>query len=141
MMFPDANLLIYAYDQRLPFHPAARLWLEQLFSHESRIAFSWTTIQAFLRIMTNPRLHGAGQRQVVIRAIDDGLSHPAASLIQPGRQHWSVLSSLIDVAGAFGPMITDAHLGALAIEHDATFCAHDRDFRRFPGLKLQFPLS
>ncbi|MCX6598932.1 MAG: PIN domain-containing protein [Acidobacteria bacterium] len=141
MIFPDANLLIYAYDQRSPFHPAAKLWLEHLFRQESRIAFSWATIQAFLRIMTNPRLHGAGQRQVVIRAIDDWLSHPAASIIEPGRHHWSVLASLIDVAGAFGPMITDAHLAALAIEYDATFCTHDRDFQRFPGLKLQYPLS
>jgi predicted nucleic acid-binding protein len=33
----------------------------------------------------------------------------------------------------------DAHLVALAIEHGATLCTNDRDFARFPGLKVEYP--
>jgi predicted nucleic acid-binding protein len=33
----------------------------------------------------------------------------------------------------------DAHLAALAIEHGATLCTSDRDFERFPGLKVEYP--
>jgi len=40
-----------------------------------------------------------------------------------------------------GPLIMDAHLAALAIEHGATLCTNDRDFLRFPGLKVEFPLQ
>jgi uncharacterized protein len=40
-----------------------------------------------------------------------------------------------------GSLIMDAHLAALAIEHGATLCTNDRDFARFPGLKLEFPLQ
>lgn len=32
---------------------------------------------------------------------------------------------------------TDAHLAALAIEHDATLTSFDRDFTRFEGLRFE----
>jgi hypothetical protein len=35
----------------------------------------------------------------------------------------------------------DAHLAALATEHGATLCTSDRDFLRFPGLRVEDPLS
>jgi uncharacterized protein len=35
--------------------------------------------------------------------------------------------------------VTDAALAALALEHGATLCSVDRDFRRFRGLKLIDP--
>jgi predicted nucleic acid-binding protein len=38
-------------------------------------------------------------------------------------------------------LIMDAHLAALAIEHGATICTNDRDFSRFPRLKVLYPLA
>jgi len=38
-------------------------------------------------------------------------------------------------------MVMDAHLAALAIEHDLTLCTNDRDFTRFAGLRLFNPLA
>jgi predicted nucleic acid-binding protein len=35
----------------------------------------------------------------------------------------------------------DAHLAALALEHGAVLCTTDRDFRRFPGLRVHDPLA
>ena len=35
----------------------------------------------------------------------------------------------------------DAHLAALATEHQATLCSTDADFARFPGLKWESPLA
>ena len=37
--------------------------------------------------------------------------------------------------------VEDAHLAALAIEHGATLCTTDNDFKLFPGLRLQNPLE
>jgi uncharacterized protein len=37
-------------------------------------------------------------------------------------------------------LVPDAHIAALAIEHDLTLCTSDRDFSRFPGLRWQNPL-
>jgi hypothetical protein len=47
----------------------------------------------------------------------------------------------MDRAQAAGPLVMDAALAALAIEHGATLCTTDRDFSRFPGLRWQNPLE
>jgi uncharacterized protein len=39
-------------------------------------------------------------------------------------------------AGTAGNLTTDAHLAALAIEHDAELVTFDRDFERFAGLRM-----
>lgn len=39
-----------------------------------------------------------------------------------------------------GPLVTDAILAALAMEHGAELCTNDRDFSRFPKLRLVNPL-
>jgi predicted nucleic acid-binding protein len=45
---------------------------------------------------------------------------------------------LLLTVGTGGNLTTDAHLAALALENDATFVTGDRDFLRFPGMKLKF---
>jgi len=62
------------------------------------------------------------------------------TLLAPGERHWSVLSGLLPTAQIRGPLVTDAHLAALAIEHGAVLYATDRDFARFPGLRTVNPL-
>jgi hypothetical protein len=48
-----------------------------------------------------------------------------------------VLRRLLLGIGQGGPVVSDAHLAALAIEHGATLLTFDRDFERFAGLRLQ----
>ena len=38
-------------------------------------------------------------------------------------------------------MVMDAHLAALALEHGARIATTDRDFTRFPGLKILNPID
>jgi predicted nucleic acid-binding protein len=38
-------------------------------------------------------------------------------------------------------MLMDAHLAALALEHGATLATSDRDFARFPRLRIVDPLT
>ena len=54
---------------------------------------------------------------------------------------WSILRSLLAGARAIGPIATDAHVAALAIEHGAELCSADADFRRFEGVRLVNPLT
>ena len=39
-----------------------------------------------------------------------------------------------------GPIVVDAVMAAIAVEHGATLCTTERDFTRFPGLKWKNPL-
>jgi len=61
-------------------------------------------------------------------------------VLEPGDRHWAILGELLEDAQIRGPLVTDAHLAALAMEHGMTLCSHDSDFLRFQGLKLEDPL-
>ena len=39
------------------------------------------------------------------------------------------------------PLVPDAHLAALAIEHGLILCSTDGDFARFPGLHWRNPIA
>lgn len=48
---------------------------------------------------------------------------------------------MLESRQASGPLVMDAHLAALAIEHGAVLCTTDRDSSRFRGLRTLDPLS
>ncbi|MBI3695195.1 MAG: PIN domain-containing protein [Acidobacteria bacterium] len=94
-----------------------------------------------LRIGTNPRTQRALPLSAAVSAIGGWFAQPLVSVLQPGERHWSILNSLLTSGQARGPLLMDAHLAALAIEHGATLCTHDKDFARFPGLRTFDPLE
>lgn len=51
------------------------------------------------------------------------------------------MRGLLADAGVAGNLTSDAHLAALALEHNATLCSSDHDFLRFPGIRLINPLA
>lgn len=52
----------------------------------------------------------------------------------PGQDHWRILRSLLAGRGAAANLTSDARLAAIAIEHGATLCSADNDYRRFACL-------
>jgi hypothetical protein len=73
--------------------------------------------------------------------VSEWLERPNASIVDPTERHWFIFSKLLPRSRVRGSLIMDAHLAALAIEHGATLCTNDRDFARFPGLKVEYPLQ
>jgi predicted nucleic acid-binding protein len=47
---------------------------------------------------------------------------------------------MLKESNATGNLVTDAHLAALAIEHNCVLCSTDSDFARFPSLRWNNPL-
>lgn len=141
MILVDANLLLYAYHPKAAQHAASRAWLEASLSGSAFVRFSWLTLWAFLRISTSRRVFerpfSIGEAEAVI---DSWLAQPAAGILEPGERHWQILSELMKKAQRIGPLVMDAVLAAIAIEHGATVCTTDRDFSRFAGLKWTNPL-
>lgn len=142
MILTDANLLLYAYNLDAAEHERARLWLERQLSAADLFCFSWQTITAFLRISTNPR---AFPRPFSINEataiVGEWLERPQTVILSPGERHWEIFQEMLEVGQATGPLVMDAHLAALAIEHGAILATSDRDFSRFTGLQLVNPLS
>jgi uncharacterized protein len=141
LILVDANLLIYAYDESSPFQVAARRWIESVLSGAEPVRLSWLTLMAFLRITTNPRLFECPlSSREALEIIHELIAAPGSKILHPGKRHLSILGRLLAETGICGPLVMDAHLAALAIEHQATLCTTDRDFNRFQGLRLHFPL-
>ncbi len=142
MRLIDANLLLYAYHPASEHHDRARAWLEDVLSGDEPVGLAWQTILAFLRLVTNPRAFATPVSMAeAIEVVSAWLALPAVSVPDPGERHWALLQRLLSDAQADGPLVMDAHLAALAIEHGATLCTHDRDFARFPGLRVLYPLA
>jgi len=138
----DANLLIYAYVETLPQHTTARPWLEAILSSSTRIYLPWNSILAFGRLTSKTNLFVDPYTiQEVIRIIDSWLQRSNVSVIEPGPRHWEILRELLANHDVKGDLVNDAHIAALAIEHDATLYTADRDFRRFAGLRVINPLA
>jgi len=142
MILIDTNILLYTYDAGALQHQTCRRWFETALVEKTAIGWSWQTILSFLRLATDSRIFRVPRSWDDAEAIvSDWLEQPACYLLQPGDEHWSILSKLIRDGQARGPLIMDAHLAALAIEHGAVLCTNDRDFARFPGLRLFNPLE
>jgi len=142
MILVDANILLYAYDPSSPHHHIARDWIETTLAEPGPVGLAWTVILAFLRIGTSPRVleHPFSVTEAT-DIVATWLDQPLVTILHPGERHWEILRRLLVEGQAPGPLVTDAHLAALAIEHGATLATADRDFARFPGLRVMNPLS
>ena len=141
MILIDANLLLYAYNPRAEQHEKSKLWLEAALSGPELVRFAWATLWAFLRIATNSRVFERPlSHSEAAAAISAWLDQPAAGILEPGERHWEHLRRLVREGQATGPLVMDAVLAAIALEHGATLCTADRDFSRFPNLKWTNPI-
>jgi toxin-antitoxin system PIN domain toxin len=137
----DANLLLYAYDNTMPQHEAARLWLKATFSANELIGLPWQTISAFLRIATDSRLPGKRSTiEEAVTIVQQWMELKNVRLLAPGERHWSIFQRMLIEGQVRGPMTTDAQLAALTIEFGGILYTNDRDFARFPGLRWVNPL-
>jgi hypothetical protein len=137
----DANLLLYAYNADAPQQRTIAQWLTNLLASGETIGLPWVAIWAFLRICTNSRIwdnpRPAGEAFAIV---SEWLSQPGVVALQPGPPHAEILEKLVNDHGASGPLVTDAVLAALTIEHGARLASTDQDFRRFPALQWINPL-
>ena len=142
MIIVDANLLIYAYNSSAEQHEQARTWLESIFAAHDPVRFPWSTIHAFLRLMTHPALFPQPlEMSDAVDIVQSWLAQPIAGIVEPGDSYWTILVGVLQDAQIRGPLVMDAHLAALAIENGAVLHTTDRDFRRFEGLQLKNPIG
>lgn len=142
MILVDANVLLYAYQPRSEHHEPCRSWVEKAFSGEEPVCIAWVTLLAFIRISTNPRIFEAPLSAAeAIAIVSSWLARPAVSILEAGEQCWEILRALLVEAQISGPLVMDAFLAALALESGATLVTTDRDFSRFPKLRLSNPTA
>ncbi len=105
------------------------------------VGLPWIAILGFIRISTHAKiLDNPLDVSGACRRVRSWLDRPQTALIHPGTRHAYILFGLLEAVGAAGNLTTDAHLAALAIEHQAEMHSTDADMARFPGLRWTNPL-
>lgn len=142
MILPDVNVLVYAHREDAARHAEFRDWLEGILRGPAAYGMSDLVLSGFVRVVTHPRVF---ERPT---PLPEALSFVAAVRdrenrlpVRPGARHWEIFRSLCDGAGVRGNLVPDAWLAALAIESGSEWVTTDRDFTRFPGLRMRHPLD
>ncbi len=143
MIVPDANLLLYAYDSRSPFHTRARSWWETTLSGTQAVGLTHAVVFAFVRIGTSARAYENPWSVADAAAhVRSWLARRCVRMLLPDVDHADRVIHLLEAArSAGGNLVTDAQIAALALQHDAEVHTADRDFMRFPGVRCRFPLT
>ena len=138
MQIPDTNVLLFAVNPDSPCREVAQQSLNEAVQHPQGMGLTWIGLVAFIRLTTRaPVLREPLPVDAALRVVQGWLDHPAVQLLQPGPRHMDILSRLLLAAGRAGNLANDAHIAAIAIEHNAEVLTFDRDFAKFTGLRYQ----
>lgn len=141
-MIVDANILLYARNRADPRHEGARRWLEDALNGPTRVGLPWWTLTAFVRIATNPRAFPRPlSPQDAARQVEEWLDAPRGWLAEPTPRYREVFTALVRAHDVRGPLVTDAQLAALAIDHGVPVVSTDADFARFRAVRWVNPLE
>ena len=141
-MLLDANLLLYAADERSPHNRVTVDWLTEQLNAPRRVGLPWQSLAAFLRITTHPRALARPLTPATAwEQVTDWLAAPATWIPQPGPDHPALLGELLVRHEVGGNLVPDAILAALALEHGLTVYSADSDFARFPDVRWVNPLA
>lgn len=141
MILPDLNLVVYAHNADAPDHAAARAWWQDLLNGGEPVVIPWIVVLGFIRLMTHRSVLVAPMQPAAATAyVRAWFARPNVEHLDPGPQHLDVIERLLAAVGTAGNLTTDAHLAALAIEHQCELHSNDADFSRFSGLRWRNPL-
>ncbi|MCL2346247.1 MAG: PIN domain-containing protein [Desulfobulbus sp.] len=142
MIALDTNLLVYAHRGENRFHTEAARLVRGLAEKKSPWAIPWPCLHEFYNIATHPRLYSPpSTTEEAIRQIETWLGSPTLHLLSETPAHWPTLRDLLTKARVQGGMVHDARIAALCLAHGVReLWSADRDFNRFPALKVRNPL-
>ena len=143
MIALDTNLLVYAHREDSLWHAAAAARLTALAEATAPWAIPWPCLHEFLAIVTHPRIFKPPTP--LAKALDQvaaWLESSSLTLLTEGPDYRPVLRELVAAGKVAGPQVHDARVAAICRQHGVTeLWSADRDFGRFPALKVVNPLT
>ena len=141
MILVDANLLVYAHVTSYQQHATARDWLEEQLVEAPRVGLPWSSLLAFVRLVSNPRVFSEPESITdAWRQVEGWLEAEAVWIPVPTPRHREALRFCMASSGLRANDVPDAHLAALAIEHGLSLATSDGGFARFENLIWFDPL-
>ena len=141
MILPDANLLLYAYDEESPFHPQAVRWCERVLGGPEEVIFLPAVLFGFVRISTHAQVF---QNPLSVaeaeKRVRSWLSCGHVRVMDMLAEDVHMALTLLKTAGTAGNLTTDAQIAAMALRLDAEVHTADLDFGRFAKVRFLNPL-
>ncbi len=139
----DVNVLLYASSAKSPHHAAAMEFLRQCQTDSTIWYLTWLTLMSFLRMSTHPSILSPPLRpDDAMRSVQSLLDLPQVRLLSEGKGFWDVYLEVTRGSAVRGKEVPDAHLAALLKQHGVvTLYSNDRDFLRYPFLRVRNPLT
>jgi uncharacterized protein len=138
----DTNLLVYAHRAESTFHAESRGLIESLANGSEAWAIPWPCVHEFLAVVTNARIFKTPTPLDAALAEIRGLHDQAgAEWLAEGIGYLDRLEALVVAARIHGGAIHDARIAAICLFHGVQeLWSADRDFSRFPALRVRNPL-
>lgn len=139
----DVNVLLYAVNADDPRQRTAREALSELAEGTEVVYLFWPVVMGFLRIATRVgTFRNPLSTTKAVGMITDlqALDH----VYTPGEdaRFWATFSEVVAEERVRGDLVSDAHIVALMRRHGVrTIVTHDRDFRRFDGIRVRDPFA
>jgi toxin-antitoxin system PIN domain toxin len=143
MIAVDTNILLYAHRADSEWHEAAFSAIALLAESRQAWAIPWPCVHEFLAIATHRRIYAPPTPlSAALDQIEAWLESPTVVLLAESVTYWPVLRAQLESGRVAGPEVHDARIAALCVEHGASeIWTADRDFNRFPGLRIRNPLT
>lgn len=139
MILTDINVLVYAHCSDSPLHAKALDRLKMMATSPAPFALCSNVIAGFARIVTNRKImKKPSTLKEALSFIDSLVGLPKFRHVEAGPDYWDTFKKLMEESRPHGNLIMDAHLAAIAIENGCTLLTHDRDFKRFDGLSIEW---
>lgn len=139
----DVNVLVYASVEASPLHERAVRCLEGCRSGADLFCLAWTTLMAYLRIVTHAAIVAP---PLAARAAEENVEAlvrlPNVRLLAEQEGFWDLYRESTRNLVVRSKLVPDAHLAVLLRQHGVkTLYTNDRDFRRFDFLDVRDPFD
>ncbi len=142
MIAVDTNILVHAHREDSPWHPQAYARVKELAEGRAVWAIPWPCVHEFLAIVTHPRIYAPPTPlPLALDQVEAWLESPGLVGLAESENYWAELCQMLTAGLVAGAQVHDARVAALCRLHGVReLWTVDRDFSRFPGLKVKNPL-
>lgn len=142
MIALDTNVLVAAHRGDVAAHDRARDALGALADRGLPWAVPWPCVHEFLSVVTHPRIfRPPSTLEEALAEVTAWLESGTLVLLAETEGYFEELAALLRSGRIAGPKVHDARIAALCRLHGVReLWSADRDFGRFPGLKVRNPL-
>jgi hypothetical protein len=142
MIAVETNVLVYAHREDSQWHPQAYARIIELAEGRVPWAIPWLCVHEFLAISTHPKIYSPPTPlSAAIAQVESWLESPSLVLLTESESYRQELRRILETGKIAGPQVHDARIAGLCLLHGISeLWTADRDFSRFPGLKVRNPL-